>query len=107
MSTTPRPWYFQGAHDGKGVITETHNLPDGGRMTHFVAICDSATQDNEANARLIVKAVNNYDKLVAALKQLEAAVDIAMGDSDIVDGPDALADAMCIAGQALAVVKEE
>lgn len=81
---TPRPWecvpgraYID--HRGERAQMPPHvryhyKDDQGRRCTAFVANCESATLDNDANARLIVEAVNSYDafsELLEAAKSLQ------------------------------------
>lgn len=77
---TPRPW--QRSRDGR-VIESVHTVPcidaiDGGegKMHQHICMIGNVKQfpDKEANARLIVKAVNCHDELISALKKSEIAL---------------------------------
>lgn len=72
--TTPRPWKVGiGYHAGDTLIyTEAPGTPKG-RIA--IADCEDAGADGEANAELIVRAVNAYDQLMAIFVEWRANID--------------------------------
>lgn len=76
MEATPRPWvqHHDDISDGNGgYVATTHDGINDGR-------------GNEANAELIVRAVNSHDKLVEAVRLLrEAVVDGHLDLADLAD----------------------
>ena len=60
---TKRPWYA--SHDGNGY---DHIQSAAVNEDNYVARVDSTDAQGNANADLIVKAVNNHDALVTALE---------------------------------------
>ncbi len=73
--TTPGPWSIAPCSDRqeyRDVVSEYEIRPDGTQQANWIAQCDIQEGDqaaqNEANAELIVRAVNAHDDLVAALK---------------------------------------
>jgi hypothetical protein len=73
---TATPWHlYKSQYDGRlYVLTEPRtNDPFKGRT-----ICHSdGSKEGEQNMRFIVKAVNNHERLVAALKQCEDIIGMA------------------------------
>lgn len=66
---TPRPWQIQNTLEA--TIIANIDGPDGGHTDfHYDVICELNTDgvDYDANAELIVRAVNNFDALLDALK---------------------------------------
>ena len=66
---TKRPWYA--SHDGNGY---DHIQSAAVNEDNYVARVDSTDAQGNANADLIVKAVNNHDALVAALEICKEAL---------------------------------
>lgn len=69
QEATPRPWQIKNEHD----FTIIGNIdgPDGGHNDfHYDTICEINTDgvDYDANAELIVRAVNAHDDVVESLK---------------------------------------
>lgn len=63
---TPLPWKTEGRH----ILSSKENFPD------FIAICgrldtEPHSEENKANAELIIRAVNSHDALVEALRIAE------------------------------------
>lgn len=82
---TPRPWSIAPCSDDyptRDIVSEWRALPNGCESANWIASCDIQNEDesdpetNEANAALIVAAVNSYDahlKAVEALRVLHDA----------------------------------
>jgi hypothetical protein len=66
---TKRPWYA--SHDGNGY---DHIQSAAVNEDNYVARVDSTDAQGNANADLIVKAVNSHDALVAALEACQIAL---------------------------------
>jgi hypothetical protein len=66
---TQRPWYA--SHDGNGY---DHIQSAAVNEDNYVARVDSTDAQGNANADLIVKAVNSHDALVAALEACQIAL---------------------------------
>lgn len=65
---TPLPWEYRTGGESNGESYPPHVVhlyrdEQGRRCTAFLANCESATHDNEANAQLIVTAVNARSKV--------------------------------------------
>lgn len=68
---TPRPWLVPEQSDYMGLIRiETAT----GKVPAIVCIDGFTTEEQMANARLIVKCVNAHDALLEALKRAHAAL---------------------------------
>ena len=68
---TPRPWTYEERCSGI-VITNCHpDIPDETIIAMIIPKDEEImTDEDEANAELIVKAVNNYDRLVEHLTEI-------------------------------------
>ena len=67
---SPRPWVVQGKYDGREMGVSILSMEKGfpsGQIAFATAILNTDARKAEANAALIVKAVNLFDDLVAAL----------------------------------------
>lgn len=70
---TPRPWVLSPDHHQ--TLIRGGNAATGRRVaTAFMNTAPSALAENEANAALIVRAVNERDELLAALAEIEGAM---------------------------------
>lgn len=73
---TKRPWYA--SHDGNGY---DHIQSAAVNEDNYVARVDSTDAQGNANADLIVKAVNSHDALVAALEAAYDQLPCVCGDN--------------------------
>ena len=72
---TPRPWQIQNTLES--TIIANIDGPDGGHTDfHYDVICELNTDgvDYDANAELIVRAVNNFDALLDASQSAYAVL---------------------------------
>ena len=70
MNHTPTPWdYFKGNANGKGLIRIESGIDARPSGVHISSLTRS--EENEANAELIVIAVNNHKNLVETLRYVE------------------------------------
>ena len=102
---TPRPWHCDHGDDGIDYSHEYSDIyVDGGNI--IIAQVNHLIPEGDANARLIVTAVNCHDDLVAALEE------IAKGEGRYSQDPyrhahNAIEDMMKHANKALAKVREQ
>lgn len=83
---TPLPWIifddiYQAAN-GR-YIDEIHSLVNG----HILSVYGYTEEEVKANRVFVVKAVNNHDKLVEALKMCHALMDLSLTHMNIWDNP--------------------
>jgi hypothetical protein len=72
---TPTPWELGGKATIRSAVTP-----------RYVATLEN-NSERAANAAFIVRAVNNFDSLVAALKEADSWLDAALGMVERGDGP--------------------
>ncbi len=69
---SPLPWVFEDeyirSHTGE-IVADTYTMPTA-----------EAGETMEANAAFIIKAVNNHDALVSAIREAESVIDGYVGD---------------------------
>jgi len=75
MNHTKTPWAVYSEFNIRQVGTNRGVASCGGYTISGEADSDKVFNENIANARFIVRAVNNHDKLVAALKSVLSIVD--------------------------------
>jgi hypothetical protein len=80
---TPTPWTVWQAPEGFWTVKAVYNDEQGRRITSWPAVCNAGAQNNEANAALIVEAVNSYAANVATIARLSAALVVAREGLDI------------------------
>ena len=74
---TPTPWEVWRAPEGGGVtVRAVYHDEMGRRITCWPALCNAGGQSNEANAALIVEAVNSHATLTAALEEARGALEV-------------------------------
>jgi hypothetical protein len=66
---TPRPWKFEKHFDGNYFGNILAQYPEGTWRTITVQLKYGTPEENQANASLIVKAVNSHDALLEACKE--------------------------------------
>ena len=79
---TPTPWEVWRAPEGGAVaVRAVYHDEMGCRNVCWPALCNAGGQSNEANAALIVEAVNSYATLTAALREARGALE-KIGDQE-------------------------
>ena len=83
IDATPTPWFVMDGIPAGGGIAIGPELPTVG---HHAQICFNGGE-SEANAKLIVKAVNSHERLIQALSELVAEHDVSNENIPMGYGP--------------------